>query len=108
LILIFFQAQELSSRTLHLIHLITAVNQPLFPLSQASEAVARLLIDRRLSRFVICNSCFWCATDISGRESITACPACASQALESIALESKEKFTFNLDSKRGVSLAFSD
>jgi hypothetical protein len=57
--------------------------------------------------FVICGSCFWCASDLSGGSRIAKCHACnAADKIECIPLAPKEKYTFGLDPKRGIVLDF--
>jgi hypothetical protein len=57
--------------------------------------------------FVICGSCFWCTSDLSGGSKISNCPVCNKQnKIESIPLAPKEKYTFDFDVKRGIVLDF--
>src|ERR671937_671571 len=57
--------------------------------------------------FVICNSCFWCASLYSNSRTIK-CPICNSYSnLESIAISENESFKFNCHSRRGIVLEFS-
>jgi hypothetical protein len=57
--------------------------------------------------FVVCGSCFWCATDLSGGSRIARCLACNEGVkIESIPLAPREKYTFDLDAKRGITLDF--
>ena len=57
--------------------------------------------------FVICGSCFWCASDLSGGSRISKCYACGDAGkLESMPLAPKEKYTFDFDPKRGIVLDF--
>jgi hypothetical protein len=56
--------------------------------------------------FVICNQCYWCATDLSGGSLLT-CRGCGNEEfVESIALQPKEKYSFAVDIKRGMTLEF--
>lgn len=62
---------------------------------------------RRISRsvsFLLCNSCYWCATALQGIEDYS-CPACGSP-VELIPLNEGEMFTYDHDSKKGVILEF--
>jgi hypothetical protein len=46
--------------------------------------------------FLICNSCFWCASLYSNSRTIIKCPMCNSYGnLESIPLSKNESFNFN-------------
>lgn len=58
--------------------------------------------------FVMCSSCFWCASDLSGGSKITnKCHACnTADSLESIPLALNERYTFDNDQKRGIILDF--
>lgn len=55
--------------------------------------------------FVICGSCFWCASDLCGGR-VKECPACGSDMVESIPLAPREKYRFDLDDKRGMIIDF--
>ena len=66
----------------------------------------RYAIARR--HFVICNSCFWCASLYSDLRRIIKCPLCNSYTnLESIPISENESFKFNHDSGKGIELEFS-
>ena len=57
--------------------------------------------------FLICKSCFWCATCVSSFYKIEECPSCNKDATtESIPLSSYEAYSFNYDNHRGVTLNF--
>jgi hypothetical protein len=57
--------------------------------------------------FVICNSCFWCASLYSDLRRIIKCPLCNSYTnLESIPISENESFKFNHDSGKGMELEF--
>jgi len=47
------------------------------------------------THFVICGSCYWCASDLSGAR-IAKCPACYNP-VESIPIAPREKYRFELD-----------
>ena len=60
--------------------------------------------------FLICNSCFWCASIYSNMNSLSnaKCPVCDDNSnLESIPIHKKEPFKINYNSKTGVALEFS-
>lgn len=60
------------------------------------------------SQFLICNSCFWCASLLFGYlgPKIKRCPCCRSDDLEKIPLALDEKYKFSYSSKNGVTLEF--
>jgi hypothetical protein len=64
--------------------------------------------------FLICQSCFWCASYISPpiyrrmtEETIAKCPSCIRGNVESLPIAQNEKYRFEYDTKRGVSMEFS-
>lgn len=57
--------------------------------------------------FVICGSCFWCVSDLSGGSRIKNCLVCKEQnKIESIPLAPRERYTFEIDAKAGITLDF--
>jgi hypothetical protein len=57
--------------------------------------------------FLLCESCFWCASYFSNyRKVVSKCPTCSSNCLESMPISHNEVYTFNHDPKRGVTLGF--
>jgi hypothetical protein len=63
--------------------------------------------------FLICQSCFWCASYISPRiyngmteQTIAKCPACTRGNVESLPIAQNEKDMFHYDTKRGVTMEF--
>lgn len=60
--------------------------------------------------FLICNSCYWCASVYSNMNNLVnaKCPVCDdSSNLESMPIYKKESFKINYNSKCGVVLEFS-
>ena len=55
--------------------------------------------------FALCNSCFWCASYLRHMSTIR-CPSCKTEIMESMPIGSDERFFFQYDRKRGVSLQF--
>ena len=55
--------------------------------------------------FALCNSCFWCASYLRHMGTIR-CPSCKTEIMESMPIGSDERFFFQYDRKRGVSLQF--
>jgi hypothetical protein len=61
-------------------------------------------------RFLLCNSCFWCASyyhNSSDKNRITKCPGCYSDELESMPISSREVYKFDYNPRRGITLEFS-
>ena len=63
--------------------------------------------------FLICQSCFWCASCISSRiykgvseQTITTCPSCTRGNIESLPIAQNEKYMFHYDTKRGITMEF--
>ena len=62
---------------------------------------------RAKRHFVICNSCFWCASLYSDSRTVK-CPLCNSYSnLESIPISENESFKFDYHSRTGIILEFS-
>jgi len=55
--------------------------------------------------FVLCNSCFWCASYMS-RVNTIRCPSCRIEIVEFMPIRLDERFLFQYDRKSGVSLQF--
>jgi hypothetical protein len=63
--------------------------------------------------FLICQSCFWCASYISPqipnritKQVITKCPSCIVGNIESLLIAKNEEYRFGYDTKRGVTVEF--
>jgi hypothetical protein len=67
--------------------------------------------------FVICQSCFWCASCLSSKilstiaaaedsASAPKCPSCIEGNIESIPIAENENYRFDYDTKRGVTMEF--
>jgi hypothetical protein len=67
--------------------------------------------------FVMCQSCFWCASCLSskivitiaetdGSSSLTKCPSCIEGNMESIPIAENENYRFDYDSRRGLTIEF--
>jgi hypothetical protein len=61
---------------------------------------------RRTKNFLICGSCFWCASCFDLRSSIEICPSFMEGKVESISLSINEICEFRHDERRGVTLEF--
>ena len=67
--------------------------------------------------FLICPSCFWCASGLSSHmlrtvaaakdsASLAKCPSCIEGNIESIPVAENEEYKFDYDIKRGVTMEF--
>ena len=67
--------------------------------------------------FVICQSCFWCASCLSSRilstiaetdgsSSLTKCSSCIEGNIESIPIAENENYRFDYDTRRGLTMEF--
>lgn len=72
--------------------------------------------DNRVN-FVLCPSCFWCASCLPSQKlktmamakdsaSLTKCPSCIEGNIESVPVAENEEYTFEYDIKRGVTMEF--
>jgi hypothetical protein len=57
--------------------------------------------------FVLCPSCFWCASYFDCSGGTTRCLGCGSNNVESLPISNGEVYTFSLNRNRGVTLHFS-
>ena len=58
--------------------------------------------------FLICQSCFWCASYFNYVEVVNRCPTCDSNNLESLPISKGEFYTFSHNRNRGITLEFSN
>lgn len=58
------------------------------------------------SIFMLCETCFWCATYLEKTKVVDRCPICSAAVLSSFPIMPDESFVFNYDAKRGVELDF--
>jgi hypothetical protein len=56
--------------------------------------------------FLICRSCFWCASCLSAESTFTECPSCVEGNIESLPIAENEDYRFNVDLKRGITMEF--
>ena len=57
--------------------------------------------------FLICKSCFWCASCVYDPYRMIKCPTCnESTTIESIPLSNHESYRFDYDNQRGVTVEF--
>jgi hypothetical protein len=59
-----------------------------------------------MTQFLICESCFWCASILRGGTPVGRCPCCKGGMLESIPIATGESYRFDYQTKRGVMLDF--
>lgn len=60
--------------------------------------------------FLICGSCFWCASQNNNCDTshmISECPSCNGTEVESLPIAHEEVYKFNYNPKGGVTLEFS-
>lgn len=58
------------------------------------------------SIFMLCDTCFWCATYLEKGKVADKCPKCFAALLSSFPIMPDEAFTFSCDPKHGVELDF--
>jgi hypothetical protein len=58
--------------------------------------------------FLLCGSCFWCASYFNYNEATTRCPACGCGNVESMPIATGEVYTFSHNRYRGITLEFSN
>ena len=62
---------------------------------------------KRERQFLICNSCFWCASIVFIDNIMNLCPVCNNDRLERMPICDNESYTYNCDPKNGIVLYFS-
>jgi hypothetical protein len=86
---------------------------------EEKSSIDSLIGARRISEeisFIICQSCFWCASYINTITAFTArrrgdapptkCPVCIEGNIESMSINKNEVYKFDYDAKHGVVLEF--
>ena len=56
--------------------------------------------------FLLCSSCFWCASYLEWGGTVEICPSCINGKVESTPISDTEIYTFCYDAIRGVTLEF--
>lgn len=69
-------------------------------------ATARNISTFRKVQFLICDSCFWCASILEDGMPASRCPLCKSTKLESIPIAIGESYRFDYSIKSGIILEF--
>jgi hypothetical protein len=59
-----------------------------------------------VSFFQICQSCFWSASALRETRMIKTCPACTSEAIDSLPISPNEAYTYDVSKPAGLSLSF--
>jgi hypothetical protein len=62
----------------------------------------------RQIHFLLCNTCYWCASEIGSKSMFSECPSCNSVEVESMPISDKELYKFDYHPKRGLTLEFSN
>jgi hypothetical protein len=58
--------------------------------------------------FLLCESCFWCASCLNvAKMTVTKCPSCSDARLESMPISDNKIYKFEYNPDRGVILEFS-
>ncbi len=85
----------------------------LLPLSRNDRIVgiSNFILQRRQVNFLVCQSCFWCASYLYGCYKVAeSCPLCGNTSsnnnIESIPISNQEAFKFEYNQLRGLSLNF--
>ena len=71
-----------------------------------SNEKKRIITKQR--HFLLCESCFWCASSIYLVSMDWICPVCNNSKIESIPIENNEMYKFNYNQRHGVILEFSE
>ena len=56
-------------------------------------------------KFILCKSCFWCASKLSG-EALTKCPRCNKHLFRDLPISKNEKYTVTFDENNSINLKF--
>jgi hypothetical protein len=56
--------------------------------------------------FLICDSCFWCASVLREDKYESKCQSCGTQITSAIPVMHNERFAYEVDEKRGITLSF--
>jgi predicted RNA-binding Zn-ribbon protein involved in translation (DUF1610 family) len=73
----------------------------------AASPIAR--VSKKID-FLLCNSCFWCASYLNMRSSfgVIECPSCKESTIERMPLSANEVYLFDYNRVTGVILEFSN
>ena len=71
-----------------------------------NTTIGQLQLERNSGvRFVVCGSCFWCAS-VFGSGAFAACPSCRNETLDLMPISAGENYVFDYNEKRGMVLDF--
>jgi hypothetical protein len=73
------------------------------------ESYSKSNYDSDSKYFLICKSCFWCASCLNRSNVISKCPVCANNVdglLDSTPISDKEVYRIDCNRKRGITLEF--
>lgn len=56
--------------------------------------------------FLLCGSCYWCASYLNLRGTLEICPSCMNSKVESMPISDKETYAYRYNAIRGVTLEF--
>lgn len=77
----------------------------------SNEKYAASLISRISKRidFLLCNSCFWCASYLNLRGyDVSECPSCKESTIERMPLSANDVYSFDYNQVTGVILEFTN
>ena len=74
--------------------------------NKLSNEKKRIITKQR--HFLLCESCFWCASSIYLVSMDWICPVCNNSKIESIPIENNEMYKFDYNQRHGVILEFSE
>ena len=74
--------------------------------AKVSDEKKRIIIKQK--HFLLCESCFWCASSIYIDSKKWICPVCNNIKIESIPIQSNELYKFDYEQRFGVILEFSE
>ena len=58
--------------------------------------------------FLLCEACYWCASYFNSDTTLTRCPKCGNDNVESMPIANGEVYTFSHNRYRGITPAFSN
>jgi hypothetical protein len=61
---------------------------------------------RKGVNFLLCPSCFWCASCLSPNSTFTKCPSCIEGNIESLPIAENEDYRLDNDIKREITMEF--
>jgi hypothetical protein len=75
--------------------------------NEETAASPRARISKKID-FLLCNSCFWCASSLNLRSfGVTECPSCDENTIERMPLQENDVYSFDYNQVTGVILEFS-